>query len=102
MASLPGFCIEASGKQGFAVFYVDDRDIDPLVTRSDPCASGLPIKDQFALSEWRAAFALEEHLLKRHGSVFVGKFAPINTLMLVEPTFQPITSLVQPKRHIVW
>ena len=102
MAFLLGLCIEASGKQGLAVCYVDDRDVDPLVTRLDPCASGLPFKDQFALTEWPAAFALEEHVLKRHGSVYIRKFASINVVMLVEPTFQPITSLVQPKRHIVW
>jgi hypothetical protein len=94
--------IEASGIQGLVVCYVDVRDIDPLITRLDPYASGLLFKDQFALREWRAAFALEEHVLKRHGSVFIRKFASINILMLVEPTFQPIASLVQPKRHIVW
>ena len=102
MGSLPGFCIEASGKQALAVFYVDDGDIDPLVTRSDPCASSLSRKGQFALGEWRAALALEEHVFKRHGSVFIRKLASINPLMLVEPTFQPKTSLVQPKRDIVW
>src|SRR5579859_6864074 len=97
MDFLIGFFIEASGKQGLVVFYVDGRDIDPLVTRLEPCASGLPFKDQFALREWLAAFALDEYVLKRHGSVFVRKFASINVLMLVEPTFQPITSLEEPK-----
>src|SRR5271163_3696120 len=101
MGALLGFFVEASGKKRLVVCYVDDRDIDPLVTRLEPCASGLPFKDQFALGEWRATFALEEHILKRHGSVFIRKSASINIVMLIEPTFQPITSPVQPKRHIV-
>ena len=94
--------VEASGNQGLGICYVDDRDIGPLVTRLDPYASGLLFKDQFALREWRTAFALKEHVLKRHGSVFIRKLASINIVALVEPTFQPVTSRVQPKRHIVW
>jgi hypothetical protein len=72
MDFLLGLFIEASGKQGMVVSYVDNRDIDPFVTRLDPCASSLPLKDQFALREWRAAFALEEHVLKRYGSALNG------------------------------
>jgi len=94
--------IEATGNQGLGICYVDDRDIDPLVTRLDPCASGRPVEDQFALREWRTAFALKEHVLKRHGSVFIRKFASINFRVLVEPTFQPISCLVQCKRNVVW
>jgi len=90
MDFLRGLCIEASGTQGLVVFYEDDRDIDPLVTRLDPYVSGVPFKDQFALREWRAAWALEKHVLKRHGSVYLRKFTSINIVMLVEPTFQPI------------
>src|ERR1035438_3625506 len=90
--------IETSGIQCLVVRYVDVRDIDPLVTRLDPYASGLPFKDQFALREWRTAFALKKHVLKRHGSVFIRKFASINIVLLVEPTFQPRTSRVQLKQ----
>jgi len=98
MDFLLGLCIEASGMQGLAVFYVDERDIEPLVTRLHPCASGLPLKDQFALREWRMAWPWEEHVLKRHHSVFIREFASVNILTLVEPTLQPITSLAKPKR----
>ena len=101
MDFLLSFCVEASRKQDLAEWQVNERGIDPLVTRLDPCTSGLPFKDQFALGEWGAVFASEEHILKRHGSVFIRKFASINIVVLVEPTFQPVTSLVQP-RHIIW
>jgi len=48
------------------------------------------------------AYAWEERVLKGHASVFVRESASINILMLVEPAFQPITSLAQPRRQVVW
>jgi hypothetical protein len=99
---LLGLCKEASGKQHLAVIQVNDWDIDPLVRRLGPCFSGPPLENQFALRKWGLAFAWEKDIVKGSVSIFVREFASINILMLVEPTFQPITSLVQPKRHIVW
>jgi len=37
------------------------------------------------------AYAWEERVFKRTGSVFIRKFASINIRVLVEPTVQPIT-----------
>jgi hypothetical protein len=47
------------------------------------------------------AWPWEEHVLKRHVSVFIREFASVNVLMLVEPTFQPIARLALPKGQIV-
>src|ERR1700685_1546645 len=86
-----GFGVETLRKQVLAILQVNDRDVNPFVGRSGPYASRLLcVKDQFPLREWRMAYAWEVHILKRHSSVFIRKFATINFLMLVEPTFQPI------------
>jgi hypothetical protein len=99
---LLGLCKEASGKQHLAVIQINDRNIDPLVARLGPSVSGESLKDQLALRKWSLAYPWEEDILKPTVSLFIRKFASINILMLVVPTFQPVTSLVQPKGHIVW
>src|ERR1700680_3386204 len=98
-----GFCVGTLRKQVLAILKVNDRGVNLIVGRPGPYASRLLcVKDQLPLREWRMAYAWEVHILKRFSSVFIRKFATINILVLVEPTFQPITPLVQRKRHIVW
>src|SRR5260370_9210779 len=80
------FCVETSRKQDLAILQVNDRGVNLIVGRSGPC---LPrpscVKGQFALREWRLAYAWEEHILKRHGSDSIRKFASINIHVLVKP-----------------
>jgi hypothetical protein len=52
--------------------------------------------------EWLFAYAWEERILEQSGSLFIRKFASINIRLIVEPTVQPISSIVPPKLNVIW
>ena len=97
------FAVDTAGKQDLAIRQVDDRYADALVVRSRPrVASSTCIETQIALRERRWAFTWEKLIFKQCSALHVCKLAAINICTLVEPTVQPITSLVQRKWNVVW
>ena len=99
---LLGLYKKTSGKQDLAVIQIHHRDIDLFVARLSPGVPGSPLEDQFAWRKRGLAYAWDKNIFKRTVSVFVRKLAAINCLVRIEPTFQPIASLVPPERYIVW
>lgn len=97
------FYVGTTGKQDLAIRQVNDRHVDALVVRPRPCVARSPcVENQVPLREWRLAFAWEKHIFKQLGALYVGKLAAINICALVEPTVQPVTSLVQRKWNVDW
>ena len=96
------FSISTTGKQDLAIRQVNDRYADAFLVGPRPCvARSTCIENQIPLRKWRLAFTWEKLIFKQRSAPYVCQLAAINICRLVEPTVQPVTSLVQRKWNVV-
>ena len=97
------FCVSTTRKQDLAIRQVNDRYADAFLVGPRPCvARSTCIENQIPLRKWRLAFTWEKLIFKQRRAPYVCQLAAINICRLVEPTVQPVTSLVQCKWNVVW